>query len=234
MTFATILMETRRQHCWILGCEYFVWQRLSSQYQITQFIPNIIRFDYFNESELALYVEQLKIHQHIPVSIEEKIPKQTSSSNETAQTGAAELVSLLNKELSSLHNYSGGHPKLAWILISDFLMHITQARENIEANGAERQHLKSLDTNNLSACNDNNLFSLCEIYVHGGLTVTQHANIFALSLEKSTLTLEYLMRQGLLSAQYSTLDFAAHFYTITPALTKIVAQHLVNNKLFMQ
>ena len=238
VTFATIVMETRKHHCWILGCEKFAWQRLSAQYQITQFIKHVITVDYFSAKELAsIQTKQLvnlglisKDDTQVAPPAEHRLAKTSSKNSHTAHE-TDEAVNPFDDQLKQLHTISQGHPTLAILL----LQYSFQQQTNTESsNGDSSTHcICKINSSALQLCQDNDLFSLAEIYVHGGLRVAQHAHIFAQTIEQSSLQLAYLARQGLIIAQYSQQDFAQHFYFITPALSKIIASHLVNNnKLF--
>lgn len=258
VTFATIVMETRKHHCWILGCEKFAWQRLSAQYQITHFIKHVITFDYFNAKELAsIQTKQLVDlgligDDYLTLETDKAEPNQTQKSSEATHTESEknDEVNPYDDQLKQLYMISQGHPKLAKLLLQYSLTHqadIAQSSSNNKSdNGSKNNSNKVTDNNSkqctdickvnasvLPLCQDNDLFSLAEIYIHGGLRVAQHAHIFAQTIEQSSLQLAYLARQGLIIAQYSQRDFAQHFYFITPALSKIIASHLVNNnKLF--
>jgi hypothetical protein len=258
VTFATIIMETRKHHCWILGCEKFAWQRLSAQYQITHFIKHVITFDYFNTKELAsIQTKQLVDLGLISDDYLIKKSDKTDSHRPPKKSGAThnesdddDAVNPYEDQLKQLHIISQGHPKLAILLLQYSLTHqadIAQSssskksdnhvknstRKDTDNNSNQCTDICKINASALPSCQDSDLFSLAEIYVHGGLRVAQHAHIFAQTIEQSSLQLAYLARQGLIIAQYSQRDFAQHFYFITPALSKIIASHLVNNnKLF--
>lgn len=206
VTLATILMETRTQHCWIFGCESFAWQRLTSQYQINNYIKSVIKIDYFTLDETTEL-----IHQYL---------------NELELLTTEEEAELREQACKQIYMTSSGQPKLAKLLLFD-------AIKLDDSQNMYFSEISELDTGSLKQCKDEDLFSLAEVYVHGGLSVSQHSDIFTASIEQSSLKLEYLSRQGMLFAQYSHYDFAAHKYGVPPCLTKIVASHLVNNnKLF--
>ncbi|WP_144210709.1 ATP-binding protein [Shewanella donghaensis] len=212
VTFATMLMETRQHHCWILGCETFVWHRLSSQYSITNFVKSIITLDYFSQQDLADLLKQKT----------SQISLQLTDTNDEETNN-----SLFDNMAKQLHQASDGHPKLACVLLLQAL--VNDGNSPITLNPISQPDLSSL-----KQCIDEDLFSLAELYVHGGLRVFQHAEIFATSIEHSSLKLEYLARQGLVKAHYSKQDFAQHYYLITPTLTRIIAMHLLNhNKLYL-
>ncbi|MCL1066713.1 ATP-binding protein [Shewanella olleyana] len=212
VTFATIIMETRQQHCWILGCETYVWHRLSSQYSITNFVKIIVRLDYFSALEFRDIVESKTAQIGL---------KLTLDSDDENEKSAVEQLS------KQLHQVSGGHSKLACILLFNALAEDGNHPLSL-------QPICTPDTTTLKQCSDEDLFSLAELYVHGGLRIFQHAEIFACSVEQSSLKLEYLSRQGLLKAHYSKQDFAQHYYAIAPSLTRIIANHLLNhNKLYL-
>ncbi|GIU48274.1 hypothetical protein [Shewanella sp. KT0246] len=212
VTFATVIMETRQQHCWILGCETYVWHRLSSQYSITNFVKTIIRLDYFSLLELRDVIQCKTTNIGLIL---------THDGNEDAEKTAFEQLT------KQLHQVSGGHSKLACVLLFNALTEDPNHPLSIEP-------ICTPDTTTLKQCSDEDLFSLAELYVHGGLRIFQHAEIFATSVEQSSLKLEYLSRQGLLKAHYSKQDFAQHNYVITPTLTRLIATHLVNhNKLYL-
>ncbi|MCW3173208.1 hypothetical protein [Shewanella subflava] len=226
VTLATILMETRQQHCWIMGCETYVWQRLSSQYQITHFFKTVVHLSYFNQPALktllSLHLTDLGI----------TLPAQNAvkTDDNTANTDPLDVELTAIEELSkTLMVISQGHPKLALLVLKRSLESLPiKQLSNLPA-----KELISVDTQALNHLNEESLFALAEIYIHGGLTVENLSIIFNISIEKSSLTLEFLNRQGLIIPQYCEDDFARHYYQITPALTKIVAMHLVNhNKLF--
>ncbi|WP_445946600.1 nSTAND1 domain-containing NTPase [Shewanella sp.] len=206
VTFATILMETRAKHCWIFGCESFAWQRLTSQYQINNFIKTIIKLDYFSVDEMEQMLTQK--FADLELSNDQEAPR------------------LTQQICKQLHSISLGHPKLASLLLLDAIAQDDQQKNDLI-------ELREIDIGTLKTCSDEDLFTLAEVYVHAGLSVKQHADIFASSIERSSLKLEYLSRQGLLLPQYVQHDFAAHRYEVPTCLTKIVANHLVNNnKLF--
>jgi hypothetical protein len=206
VTLATILMETRSQHCWIFGCETFAWQRLTSQYQINNYIKSVIKIDYFSLNETTELINQYF--------------------NELELLTTEEDIERRQQACKQIHMTSSGQPKLAKLLLLDAIK--LDDSQNIYFS-----EISELDSDSLKQCNDDDLFTLAEVYVHGGLSVSQHSDIFTTSIERSSLKLEQLNRQGMLSAQYSPVDFAAHKYAIPPCLTKIVANHLVNNnKLF--
>ncbi|MGI2168846.1 hypothetical protein ACROAE_01385 [Shewanella sp. MF05960] len=258
VTFATIVMETRKHHCWILGCEKFAWQRLSAQYEITHFIKHVITFDYFNAKELA----RIQTKQLVDLGLMSDDYLSQETGNTESHRGQKSSEATHNKndnddavnpyedQLKQLHIISQGHPKLAILLLQYSLTHqadIAQSSGSEKSDNSTKHNSSTGSDNNskqctdickinasaLPSCQDSDLFSLAEIYVHGGLRVAQHAHIFAQTIEQSSLQLAYLARQGLIIAQYSQRDFAQHFYFITPALSKIIASHLVNNnKLF--
>lgn len=232
ITFATIIMETRKHHCWILGCEKYAWQRLSAQYQITHFIKHIINIDYFNAQELtSIQTQQLVELGLISTDYLEQKPvkKPNNHSTKTQDDTSATDVNPYDEQLKQLHSISQGHPKLAALLLQYSLTH----QADITSDNKHKTDICKINSSAIQECHDNDLFSLAEIYIHGGLRVEQHAHIFAQSIEQSSLQLAYLARHGLIIAQYSQQDFAQHFYFITPTLTKIIASHLVNNnKLF--
>ncbi|WP_119968409.1 ATP-binding protein [Shewanella japonica] len=212
VTFATILMETRQRHCWVLGCETYVWHRLSSQYAITNFVKFVIKLDYFGLSEFRDVIQSriAQIGLHI-----------TDNQDDDAEKLAFEQLT------KQLHQATGGHSKLACVLIFHALIQDDNHPLTIAP-------LCLPDLTSLKQCSDDDLFSLAELYVHGGLRIFQHAEIFACSIEQSALKLEYLCRQGLIKAHYSKQDFAQHYYVITPTLTRLIASHLVNhNKLYL-
>ncbi|MCL1114391.1 hypothetical protein L2703_12420 [Shewanella basaltis] len=232
VTFATIIMETRKHHCWILGCEKYAWQRLSAQYQITHFIKHVITIDYFNASDLAiLQTRQLVDLGLISTDYLEPIDNGVNEHAKKAPVSddKKEAVNPYHDQLKQLYTISQGHPKLAALLLQYSLSH----QNEISSVEHHKTDICKINASALQLCQDNDLFSLAEIYVHGGLKVEQHAHIFAQTIEQSSLQLSYLARHGFVIAQYSQQDFAEHFYFITPTLTKIIANHLVNNnKLF--
>ncbi len=212
VTFATVIMETRQQHCWILGCETYVWHRLSSQYSITNFVKIIVRLEYFSLLEFRDVIQAKTANISLTL---------TSDGNEETEKAAFEQLT------KQLHQVSGGHSKLACVLLFNALTEDPNHPLSIKP-------ICTPDLATLKQCTDEDLFSLAEIYVHGGLRIFQHAEIFATSIEQSSLKLEYLSRQGLLKPHYSKLDFAQHYYVIPPTLTRLIASHLVNhNKLYL-
>ncbi|GGQ24921.1 hypothetical protein [Shewanella litoralis] len=230
VTFATIIMETRKHHCWILGCEKYAWQRLSAQYQITHFIKHVITFDYFNANDLAhMQTQQLVALGLISNDYLDKIDDAANEPTQKSSTPDKEAVNPYDDQLKQLHTISQGHPKLATLLLHYSLAN----QDEISSENHHQTDICKINSSALQLCQDNDLFSLAEIYVHGGLKVEQHAHIFAQTIEQSSLQLSYLARHGLIIAQYSQQDFAQHFYFITPTLSKIIASYLVNNnKLF--
>ncbi|MGI2105697.1 ATP-binding protein [Shewanella frigidimarina] len=242
VTFATIVMETRKHHCWIMGCEIFAWQRLSAQYQIHHFIKHVFQLDYFSETELATI--QTKHLLDLGLISNDVMAKETTttppnntnkSTKEQANIEQVDIVNPYKDQLKQLYTISQGHPKLASLLLQYSLAHQVDISSDNSSNSHSNSGIEICRINSsvLQQCQDNDLFSVAEIYVHGGLRVSQHAHIFAITIEQSSLQLEYLARQGLIIAQYSQQDFAEHFYFITPTLSKIIANHLVNNnKLF--
>jgi hypothetical protein len=241
VTIATILMETRAKHCWIFGCESFAWQRLTSQYQITNFIKTVIPIDYFSYDEMTAFMNN-------------KFSDLDLFTNE-------DQAEIAERNIKQLQNLSGGHPKLAQLLLLHAFEQIkapvaqdtvpsadtnaTNSNANADSDSDNQQEplfilqhqlkeICDIDITPLKNCSDDDLFTLAEVYVHGGLTVFQHASVFASTIEQSSLKLEYLSRQGLLIAQYVKHDFASHHYCITPTLTKIVSSHLVNNNKLYQ
>lgn len=224
VTLATILMETRQRHCWIMGCETYVWQRLSSQYQITHFIKTVVQLKYFTQTELTTFLTL-----HLP-DIGINLPQESNNADES------EADSELTIELNALESHSKtlmkicqGHPKLALFI----LKHSINEHKISKLSELQSKNIFNIDTHALKSLDEESLFALAEIYVHGGLTVENLSIIFNMSIEESSLTLEFLSRQGLLITQYCESDFARHFYQIPPVLSKIVAMHLLNhNKLF--
>jgi hypothetical protein len=225
-TFATILMETRAKHCWVLGCESFAWQRLTSQYPISNYIKTVIPIDYFSYDEMTAFMN----HKFSELDL-------------FTEEDQAEIA---ERNIKQLQNLSGGHPKLAQLLLLDAFEQIKAPIEQVAKICANSQQeplfailhqlkeICDIDITPLKNCTAEDLFTLAEVYVHGGLTVFQHATVFASTIEQSSLKLEYLSRQGLLIPQYAKHDFASHHYCITPTLTKIVSSHLVNNNKLYQ
>lgn len=245
VTFATIVMETRKHHCWIMGCEIFAWQRLSAQYQIHHFIKHVFQLDYFSETELATIqtkhlldlglISNDVIAKETTTTPPNNTNKSTKEQTEQANIEQVDIVNPYKDQLKQLYTISQGHPKLASLLLQYSLAHQVDISSDNSSNSHSNSGIEICRINSsvLQQCQDNDLFSVAEIYVHGGLRVSQHAHIFAITIEQSSLQLEYLARQGLIIAQYSQQDFAEHFYFITPTLSKIIANHLVNNnKLF--
>ncbi|UJF21608.1 hypothetical protein [Shewanella sp. OMA3-2] len=224
VTLATILMETRQRHCWIVGCETYVWQRLSSQYQITHFVKTLVQLKYFTQTELTtfitLHLADLGIY----------LPQENS--DELDEEGDSALTIELNaieSHSKTLMKICQGHPKLAL-----FILKLSIDEHKItKLSDLNSKDIFTIDTQALNSLDEESLFALAEIYVHGGLTVENLSIIFNMSIEESSLTLEFLSKQGLLITQYCESDFARHFYQIPPVLSKIVATHLLNhNKLF--
>jgi hypothetical protein len=245
VTFATIVMETRKHHCWIISCEIFAWQRLSAQYQIHHFIKHVFQLDYFSETELATIqtkhlldlglISNDVMTKETATAADKNTKKSTAQQAEQTNNNQANIVNPYKDQLKQLYTISQGHPKLASLLLQYSLAHQVDIGSDNSSNSRSNNGIDICRINSsvLQQCQDNDLFSLAEIYVHGGLRVSQHAHIFVITIEQSSLQLEYLARQGLIIAQYSQQDFAEHFYFITPTLSKIVASHLVNhNKLF--
>jgi hypothetical protein len=245
VTFATIVMETRKHHCWIISCEIFAWQRLSAQYQIHHFIKHVFQLDYFSETELATIqtkhlldlglISNDVMTKETATAADKNTKKSTAQQAEQTNNNQADIVNPYKDQLKQLYTISQGHPKLASLLLQYSLAHQVDIGSDNSSNSRSNNGIDICRINSsvLQQCQDNDLFSLAEIYVHGGLRVSQHAHIFVITIEQSSLQLEYLARQGLIIAQYSQQDFAEHFYFITPTLSKIVASHLVNhNKLF--
>ncbi|MDP5145775.1 hypothetical protein ORI98_04890 [Shewanella sp. ULN5] len=226
VTLATILMETRQKHCWIIGCETYVWQRLASQYQITHFFKTVVHLSYLNQPALNTL---LSLHlAELGITLPAQSAVKTADDTEHLDPLEVELTAI-EEHSKTLMTISQGHPKLALLVLKRSIESLTikqlstlSAKEMIE-----------VDTQALNSLDEASLFALAEIYVHGGLTIENSSIIFNISIEKSSLTLEFLSRQGLLIPQYCEDDFVRHYYQITPALTKVVAVHLVNhNKLF--
>jgi hypothetical protein len=250
VTFATIVMETRKHHCWIINCEQFAWQRLSAQYQIHHVIEHVIQLDYFSDSELAaiqtkhlldlgLISKGVMAKETATAAANKNTQKSTTQQALQTNNDQADIEKPYKDQLKQLYTISQGHPKLASLLLQYSLAHQVDISSDNHSNNSSNSSSNSgidicrINASALQLCQDNDLFSLAEIYVHGGLRVVQHGQIFAISIEQSSLQLEYLARQGLIIAQYSQHDFAEHFYFITPTLSKIIANHLVNNnKLF--
>ncbi|MGX9460335.1 hypothetical protein ACWXWU_03720 [Shewanella sp. A14] len=228
MAFATIIMETRKQHFWLLGCETYAWQRLSAQYQISHLVNNLLKFNYFNAKELAeIQIRQLACLGLIKTDNEQQ-PIDANTTTSAKQTSSNNKSLPYEDPLKQLYTISQGHPALALLLLQYSLDNTPN-----EENSDKDIEIYQINLSALKNCQDSDLFSLAEIYVHGGLRVQQHAHLFAITIEQSVLQLEYLVRQGLLQAHYAKHDFAAHLYNITPTLTNIIANHLVNNnKLF--
>ena len=241
VTFATIVMETRKHHCWIMGCEIFAWQRLSAQYQIHHFIKHVFQLDYFSETELATIqtkhlldlglISNDVMAKETTTTPPNNTNKSTKEQTEQANIEQVDIVNPYKDQLKQLYTISQGHPKLASLLLQYSLAHQVDISSDNSSNSHSNSGIEICRINSsvLQQCQDNDLFSVAEIYVHGGLRVSQHAHIFAITIEQSSLQLEYLARQGLIIAQYSQQDFAEHFYFITPTLSKIIANHLVNN-----
>jgi len=226
VTLATILMETRQKHCWIMGCETYVWQRLSSQYQISHFFKTVVHLAYLNQPAmhtlLSLHLADLGI----------TLPAQSAikTLDDTAKAAPLDIeLTAIEEHSKTLVANSQGHPKLALLLLKRSIA--TQGIKQLSK--LPSTDIISVDTKALSCLDEESLFALAEIYIHGGLTVENLSIIFNISVENSSLTLEFLSRQGLIIPQYCEEDFVRHYYQITPALTQIVAVHLVNhNKLF--
>ena len=226
VTLATILMETRQKHCWIMECETYVWQRLSSQYQISHFFKTVVHLAYLNQPAmhtlLSLHLADLGI----------TLPAQSAikTLDDTAKAAPLDIeLTAIEEHSKTLVANSQGHPKLALLLLKRSIA--TQGIKQLSK--LPSTDIISVDTKALSCLDEESLFALAEIYIHGGLTVENLSIIFNISVENSSLTLEFLSRQGLIIPQYCEEDFVRHYYQITPALTQIVAVHLVNhNKLF--
>ena len=227
VTFATIIMQTRKHHCWIISCEKFAWQRLSAQYQIHHVVKHIIELDYFSETELAA----IQTKHLLDLGLISKDVMPTKEAYKDSKKDQVDITNPYKEQLKQLFTVSQGHPQLATLLLQYSLAHQVDISSDKSSNSGIE--ICCINASALQQCHDSDLFSLAEIYIHGGLRVNTHAHIFTLSIEQSSLQLEYLARQGLIIAQYSQQDFAQHFYFITPTLSKIIATHLVNNnKLF--
>lgn len=224
VTLATILMETRQRHCWIMGCETYVWQRLSSQYQITHFIKTVVQLKYFTQTELTtfltLYLPDMGIN----------LPHETNNTQENEGDSALTIeLNALESHTKTLMKICQGQPRLALFILKQSI----DEHKVSKLSDLNSKDIFTIDTHALKSLDEESLFALAEIYVHGGLTVEHLSIIFNMSIEESSLKLEFLSRQGLLITQYCESDFARHFYQIPPVLSKIVATHLLNhNKLF--
>ncbi|MCL1141348.1 hypothetical protein [Shewanella gaetbuli] len=229
VTIATILMETRQQHCWIIGCEKYVWQRLRSQYQITHFFKTVVHIDHFSATELQQFLWSQLPCLNIATDIEIETETEVETNTPPPEQIALAQQALLEPHAKVLMQTSLGHPKLALFLLKQSIL----AQQVNHLSKLSSKTLLNLDASTLYQLDEESLFALAEIYVHGGLTVENLSHIFNISMEKSSLTLEFLSRQGLLITQYCDSDFGRHFYQITPVISNLVALHLVNhNKLF--
>ena len=95
------------------------------------------------------------------------------------------------------------------------------------------QPFSSLDASVIKTCNEEELFSLAEIFVHGVLDHVEHEALFRIGAEQSMLRLERLCRAGILQRIRTNEHFTSNSYYLSPILAQAIVQHLViSNRLY--
>lgn len=205
-TLGAVLLATQERHCWVLACAKQAWRRLCFMYGCHRLFVHVVEIEYFTEPELTQSVEArlygLGYQWQVRVGLKE---------------GERDPLA---PYFSLLHDHAEGHPQLGYFLLLQAL--IVEEQGQLLA----LEDIPRLDVAGLKSCADDELFSLAEIYAHGGLHKVEHETLFRLAPDQSLVRLEQLRQLGLLVRDQSN-------YRLAPLMAQATVQHLVNaNRLY--
>lgn len=205
-TLGAVLLATQRHHCWILGCARQAWRRLCFLYDSQRLFSRVVEIDYFNQAELSQSVEARLYGLGYQWALRANLPEGSRDP--------------LAAHFKLLHDHAEGHPQLAYFLLLQALS--VDTHQNLLL----LDDIPRLDISSLKQCGEDELFSLAEIYTHGGLEKVEHETLFRLGPDQSLVRLEQLRHQGLLERVDSS-------YRLAPLMAQATVQHLVNaNRLY--
>ncbi|AFU99904.1 ATP-binding protein [Simiduia agarivorans] len=208
-TIGAIMVATQHRHCWIVACAKQAWRRLNFIYAVERFFSRVLHMDYFNSEELADLIGRRFYGHGFRWQPEEDMDESE----------------WLQKRLKQLHSISGGLPEMAFF----FLLRAFK----VDADAVSLAPFCSLDTSVLKDCDEDELFSLAEIFVHGVLTHMEHETLFRISPDQSLLRLERLRRVGILNCIKTSEPYTSNSYYLEPILAQATVAHLVNaNRLY--
>lgn len=211
--FGAVLVATQHHHCWIIGCAKQAWRRLSFLYQCDKYFKRLIEIDYFGAEPLAEIIERR--FDGLGYQWQERVGLSEDSSDP------------MKSRFKRLHDLSSGLPEMAFF----FLLYAMEIEPSSKA--ISLQPFSKLDTAIIKDCNEDELFSLAEIYIHGVLGHVDHEILFRLNPEQSLLRLERLCRIGILHRIATNKHYTSNSYYLSPILAQAMVAHLVvSNKLY--
>ena len=195
-TFFHVVMATRQFVFWVISFRLHPWIRMSYMYQIERYFTHAIKSELHNEEELknAILVRQRAAGQTPEFSAEGiKNYKINKLANKHKPGDLVFQSALSDYFFANLYEFSGGNMNSAlyyWLQS----LHVDEDGHVIvkPCNKVDMSFVKKLD--------QNYLFTLAEILIHGGLTIHQHCELFGLDADRSRLTLEYLRQIRLLQS----------------------------------
>lgn len=208
-TIGAIMVATQHRHCWVVACAKQAWRRLNFIYSVERFFSRVLNMDYFSSEEMVDLIGR----------------RFYGLGYRWAPVEDMEESEWLQKRLKQLHSISGGLPEMAFF----FLLRAIK----LDGDGISLAPFCSLDTSVLKDCDEDELFSLAEIFVHGVLTHIEHETLFRISPDQSLLRLERLRRVGILNCIKTSEPYTSNSYYIEPVLAQATVAHLVNaNRLY--
>ena len=205
-TLAAVLLATQQHHCWILACTHHAWRRLCFLYDCERLFGRVLHIEYFDAAELAQAIEArlyglgYQWKARLSLAEGERDP--------------------LAPHFKLLHEHSDGHPQLGFFLFL-LALDVDEVQQCLALTD-----IPHLDTRCLKACSDDELFSLAELYAHGGLDRVEHETLFRLAPDQSLVRLEQLHLQGLVECR-------AGYYRLAPLVAPATVEFLINaNRLY--
>ncbi len=211
-TFIYIMMSTRVQMFWLLAFRYYPWVRMNYIHKIERYFTQVVNSEVHNKNELesALLVRQRATGQEPTYSAQgvnmyrfRKMLVRHRVEDPLVQQALAELY------FDNLFVQSGGN-------MSTALFYWLSSLQSNEAGAISVLPCTRLDTDFIKRLDTLYLFSLAEVLSHGGLTPTEHSELFNVDVLRSRIILEYLRQIRLLHGSGEDRYDQPHSYTVNP------------------
>lgn len=201
-SLGALMVATSGRHFWVLGCHEQAWRRLRYLHQADRYFSRHVELPYLDAEGLSMTIGR---------RLEQAGMRLSEARDGARGEGAA-------APWEALHRLSRGKPDLAFF-------HLLQAAEFApESREFRLGAWRTLDYSVFRQLDRDELFALAEIAAHGGLTVTEHRDIFRTQSEDTRLLFAHLSRLGLIECPPDN----AGQYRLVPLFADAVIAHLVN------
>ncbi len=202
--FCYLLIETRQHWMWVVSFRKFSWERLVMTARIQEFFTHQMTTLYQDVDQLRAILEGRHAQTARPLEFI------AANGKDSSQEGLAKAF------YADLFAATGGN------IIAAFYYWLLCLEESSSAETVRIKPLGAIGADYLRSLDRGYHFSLAEVIWHGGLTCSEHQQIFLLSEPASRLQLTYLEELSLLVTDGTEASGDPLLYRLNPVYYKQV------------